>query len=87
MEGDAGSVPVPVPGDDPGALPRVRGRYLLAENRVQQGGLAGFDHARNGHTQRLREPPVNTLEGRHAGRIIRVGFQRLLDQACGTGNC
>src|SRR3712207_7924893 len=47
---------VPVPGHDPGALPRVRRSDLLADDGVDQRRLAGLHHAGDRDTQRLVEP-------------------------------
>ena len=53
---DPRAVPVPVPGDDLRALPRVGRRDLLPDQGVEQRGLARLDLAGDGDAQRLVEP-------------------------------
>ena len=68
---------VAVPGDDPGALAGVGRRELLADQRVEQGRLAGLDLAGDRHPQRLVEPPLGdpdlVLLVGPAGDLQRLG--------------
>ena len=49
---------VAVPGHDPGALAGVGRRQPLADQRVEQGRLAGLDPARDRDPERFVEPPL-----------------------------
>src|SRR5690606_27368638 len=64
-------VAVLVPGHHPGTLARGGGRQPLANQRVEQCGLAGLDPAGHRHPQRFVEPPG------HLGQL-RVVFGPLV---------
>src|SRR5690606_23344166 len=64
---DPVGVPVLVPGDDAGALARVGGGQPVADQRVEEGGLAGLDASGDGDAQRLLQP---------GGQDVQVGGLR-----------
>ena len=57
-----------VPGDDLGALARVGRGQLLAEQRVEQGGLAGLDLAGDGQPERPVQPVPGLGQARRVPR-------------------
>ena len=64
---DLVGVPVVVPGDDAGALAGVGGGQPVADQRVEERGLAGLDASGDGDAQRLIQP---------GGQLVQVGGLR-----------
>ena len=62
MKGRLVRRPVDVPGDDPGALPRIGRRQLFSDERIEQRRLARLDSADDRDPQGLTEPVADTPE-------------------------
>ncbi len=76
MHHDPRAVPVPVPGDDLGALPRVGGRDLLPDQGVEQRRLARLDLAGDRDAQRFVQPLQLPGEPAAGPQVVPVDPQR-----------